>query len=519
MYQVIARRFRPQQFRELLGHEAIVQILKNTIKLKRYHQAYLFSGPRGTGKTTIARLFAKAVNCDNLDSDFEPCSLCSSCAEIKAGQSLDVIEIDGASNRGIDDVRKIIETIAIQASGGHYKIYIIDEVHMLTKEAFNALLKTLEEPPAKVIFIFATTEPHKVLPTILSRCQRFSLCRIPLSTITQKLKNIVKTLDVTADDEALQIIAKQAEGGLRDAESLLDQVIGFEEGAITADKVSRILGLASIDSLFQLNQIIQNNQLTEAAKLAHNLYLSGRDLTHYLDHLIDHFRTLLLVKLKAAEPLALPASLFERYTVEQALFSEESLIAFIEHTLKMAADARQEPINVVKLESLFYKLIRLNRSQPLANLIERLEALEKSGGKIAPAPTPKASLPQPAAPLPHPTAPLPQPAVKPEPPKSAALTPPPEPQKSAPVLQPQAPHPSDVKPPVTSISIDPTPKESDIRGLKPKAAIAPAPKPKPVEAKPVDDTNYPPANISAAKLDTMIHFAAIELEGRITKKG
>lgn len=502
MYQVIARRFRPQQFRELLGHEAIVQILKNTIKLKRYHQAYLFSGPRGTGKTTVARLFAKAVNCANLDSEFEPCSHCPSCTEIKAGQSLDVIEIDGASNRGIDDVRKIIETIAIQASGGRHKIYIIDEVHMLTKEAFNALLKTLEEPPAKVIFIFATTEPHKVLPTILSRCQRFALARIPLSTITQKLKNIVKALEVTADDEALQIIAKQAEGGLRDAESLLDQVIGFEEGAITSDKVSRILGLASIDSLFQLNQIIQNNQLTEAAKLAHSLYLSGRDLTHYLDNLIDHFRSLLLVKLKAAEPLALPATLFERYTAEQAHFSEESLIAFIEHTLKTAAEARHEPINAVKLESLFYKLIRLNRSQPLTNLIERLEMLEKSGGvKTVPAPIPAAAPAQARAPTPPP----PQ-AVKPEPPKAALDTP----------------KPSEVKPPVASISIDPTPKDSDIQGLKPKAAIAPAPapKPKPAEAKqPVDDMNYPSANISPAKLDTMIHFAAIELEGRITKKG
>lgn len=519
MYQVIARRFRPQQFRELLGHEAIVQILKNTIKLKRYHQAYLFSGPRGTGKTTIARLFAKAVNCDNLDSEFEPCSLCPSCLEIKAGQSLDVIEIDGASNRGIDDVRKIIETIAIQASGGRYKIYIIDEVHMLTKEAFNALLKTLEEPPAKVIFIFATTEPHKVLPTILSRCQRFSLTRIPLSTITQKLKHIVNTLDIKAEDEALQIIAKQAEGGLRDAESLLDQVIGFEEGPISAEKVSRILGLASIDSLFQLNQIIQNNRLTDAAKLAQSLYLSGRDLTHYLDHLIDHFRSLLLVKLKAAEPLALPPGLFERYNQEQVHFSEEALIAFIEHTLKMAQDAKQEPISAVKLEALFYKLIRLYRAQPLTNLIERLEALEKSAGKMPPSPAQKEQASFQPAIKPEPQAvPQPHAPIKPEPQAAAPLSP--ETPKIAIPPQINKPQPIEQKPPASSMSIDPTPKESDIKGLKPKAPVSsPLPKPKAPEIKPIEDTTPPQAPISAAKLDTIIHFAAIELEGRITKKG
>ena len=186
MYQIIPRKYRPQAFSSIIGQEAIVITLKNAIRLKRLAHAYLFSGSKGTGKTTLARLFAKALNCKHLDQDGEPCNQCPSCLEITSGHSLDVLEIDGASNRGIDDIRQINETIGYAPASGEYKIYIIDEVHMLTKEAFNALLKTLEEPPPHVKFFFATTEPHKVLPTILSRCQRFDLNRIPEEAMQQK---------------------------------------------------------------------------------------------------------------------------------------------------------------------------------------------------------------------------------------------------------------------------------------------------------------------------------------------
>ena len=491
MYQVIARRFRPQTFKELLGHEAVVQTLKNSLKNNRLAQAYLFSGPRGTGKTSTARVFAKAINCETRTPDFEPCNQCASCHDIKVGQSLDVIEIDGASNRGIDDVRKIIETVAIAASAGRHRIYIIDEVHMLTKEAFNALLKTLEEPPPKVLFLFATTEPHKVLPTIISRCQRFQLVRIPLATIVQKLKMIAVSLNLNVEEEALQLIAKQAEGGLRDAESLFDQIIGYEEGAITSEKAARILGLPSIDSLFQISRLILEGNYAETAKLAQSIYLSGRDLGYFLENLTDHFRSLLLVKLQAHEPLALTAPLLKRYNEEQPLFDTETLIAFIEHTLKVQSESRHEPLNALRLEALFYKLIRLQKTVPLGQLIERLEALEKGN-------------PMPMGTKPVVAAPVAPPIRAPEPPKPA-------PPKVEPV---SIPKPAAV---IESLSVDPTPDEKDLKGMKPKKEVVVTTPSTPPSV--VSSTPPPPSGeIPTAKLDTLLHFAAIELEGRITKK-
>ena len=212
-YQVIARKYRPQTFADVLGQSPIVTTLKNAIKKNRLAHAYLFCGSRGTGKTTLARVFAKALNCLQPTQDGEPCNQCTSCRGIVSGSSMDVLEIDGASNRGIEDIRQINETVGYATSSGKYKIYIIDEVHMLTKEAFNALLKTLEEPPAKVLFFFATTEPHKVLPTILSRCQRFNLSRISPQLIVNKLARIAKDLNAVAEEEALHMIATRAEIG------------------------------------------------------------------------------------------------------------------------------------------------------------------------------------------------------------------------------------------------------------------------------------------------------------------
>src|SRR3984957_4201366 len=229
-YQVLARKYRPQSFQEVLGQEAIITTLKNAIKNNRLAHAYLFCGSRGTGKTTLARIFAKALNCQRPTEDLEPCNVCESCKEITSGSSLDVLEIDGASHRGIDDVRQINDTVGYSCASGKYKIYIIDEVHMLTKEAFNALLKTLEEPPPKVKFFFATTEPHKIPATILSRCQRFNLRRISPSLIVQKLQRIAQDVKAEIDPEALHLIANMADGALRDAESLLDQVLSFTEG-------------------------------------------------------------------------------------------------------------------------------------------------------------------------------------------------------------------------------------------------------------------------------------------------
>ena len=280
-YQVIARKYRPQTFQEVLGQDAIVTTLKNAIRNQRLAHAYLLCGSRGTGKTTLARVFAKALNCQAPTADGEPCGLCSSCKEIATGHSLDVLEIDGASHRGIDDIRRINETVGYASSSGRYKIYIIDEVHMLTKEAFNALLKTLEEPPPRVIFLFATTEPHKVLPTVLSRCQRFNLNRIPITTIVSKLRRIAQEQNIDVEEEALHLLARRADGGLRDAESLFDQIIAFNEGAITTTTVAHVFGMMPKETLFALDLAGKEGRLSAAFDIAHNLFRRKRSTPFY----------------------------------------------------------------------------------------------------------------------------------------------------------------------------------------------------------------------------------------------
>ncbi len=298
MYQNISRKYRPQTFKSIVGQDAIVTTLKNAIKLGKIAPAYLFCGCRGTGKTTFARLFAKALNCQALTEDFEPCNQCPSCLDITQGRSLDVMEIDGASNRGIDDIRQINETVAYASASSKYKIYIIDEVHMLTKEAFNALLKTLEEPPSTVKFFFATTEPHKVLPTITSRCQRYDLHRLTADQIMTKLGQIGADLGATVEKEALQLIAHVAEGGLRDAESLFDQLLCYTNGPLTYDETAKILGISPRSMYFRLDHAVETYNLSFAFELATEVFSSGKDLSAFLDGLIEHYRTILLLKLQ-----------------------------------------------------------------------------------------------------------------------------------------------------------------------------------------------------------------------------
>jgi len=281
-YQVIARKFRPQSFKDVFGQDAIVTTLRNAMKSKRLAQAYLFCGSRGTGKTTLARLLAKALNCQHPLPDQEPCNQCSSCREIISGMSLDVLEIDGASHRGIEDIRQINDAVGY-ASSGNYKVYIIDEVHMLTKEAFNALLKTLEEPPSKVKFFFATTEPHKVPPTILSRCQRFNLNRIPQTLIVKKLRHIAQQLGVQVDEDALHFLAQRAEGGLRDAESLFDQILAFEKGCVTVDSVTATLGLMPREIYFEIDQAGKEGQFVKAFEIADRVFSEGKDLSFFIE--------------------------------------------------------------------------------------------------------------------------------------------------------------------------------------------------------------------------------------------
>ena len=292
-YLVYARKFRPQGFDEVVGQEPIVRTLKNSIEQGRIPQNFLFSGPRGVGKTSTARILSKALNCEKGPTG-EPCDQCVSCKEITQGNSMDVLEIDGASNRGIDEVRSLRETVKFKPVSGRYKIYIIDEVHMLTTEAFNALLKTLEEPPPHVKFIFATTESHKVPLTILSRCQRYNFKRIPTGEMVKKLDEIAKKEKIKVDTKALFLIAKASDGALRDAEGLLDQLVSFSEGKIEEVDVLQILGLAPETAYFQALDAIRSKDVKVVFALVRSVYDDGVDLMQFLKGIFEVFRHLLL---------------------------------------------------------------------------------------------------------------------------------------------------------------------------------------------------------------------------------
>ncbi len=292
VYEVIARKWRPQQFDDVVGQEHVSRTLKNAIKLNRVAHAYLFVGPRGIGKTSIARIFAKAINCQEGPTE-KPCDRCPSCAGIMEGNNLDVREIDGASNRLIDDVRSLREDVRYMPNG-RYKIYIIDEVHMLTIEAFNALLKTLEEPPEHVIFLFATTEPQKVPLTILSRCQRFDLRRIPLRLIVERLALIARAENVEIDHDALLAVARAAEGGLRDAESALDQLIAFQGSKISEENVISVFGLMPRKALEELSSAIFTGDIASLVRSVEQMDRQGKDMHRLLLELLEHCRNLLI---------------------------------------------------------------------------------------------------------------------------------------------------------------------------------------------------------------------------------
>ncbi|HXV28279.1 MAG TPA: DNA polymerase III subunit gamma/tau [bacterium] len=292
-YQIFARKFRPQSFKNLIGQETISMTLRNAIRQERIPQSFLFSGPRGVGKTSTARILAKALNCTKAPTE-EPCGKCTSCTEITQGNSMDVLEIDGASNRGIDEIRNLRETVKFKPSHGRYKIYIIDEVHMLTTEAFNALLKTLEEPPEHVKFIFATTESHKVPLTVLSRCQRFNFKRIPTQDIVKKLETIAKEEGIKYDKNALYLIAKASEGALRDAESLLDQLATFSQDKIREEDVLLMLGLASDEVYLSILTAIIDKDAKKIFSQVHDFYHQGGDVVQLAKGLFEIFRHLLL---------------------------------------------------------------------------------------------------------------------------------------------------------------------------------------------------------------------------------
>jgi len=375
-YQALTRRYRPQTFHQVRDQKAIVTTLKHAIALQRVSHAYLFCGSRGVGKTTLARIFAKALNCKNLSEDFEPCNRCSSCQEITSCQSLDVLEIDGASNRGIDDIRELNETALYSPSHGSYKIYIIDEVHMLTKEAFNALLKTLEEPPDKVKFFFATTEPHKIPATIISRCQRFDLRRISLQSMCEQLRAIAEELSITLEEEALYALAKSADGSLRDAESLLDQMLCTNHSVITFDHVAEILGLSSHEALFTLDTAFHTQDIHLGLQLATTLYEEGKNLPHFLEMLTEHYQLLLKHHLGAPLFHSLPAHYKESYQKAASIYTKEQCLYILEYLLEWLEKFSKLPCQHIHLELILLHIIRSKQRIFLDDLVKELKALQ-----------------------------------------------------------------------------------------------------------------------------------------------
>lgn len=512
-YQVLARKYRPQLFSQVLGQDAIVTTLKNAIKRSRIAHAYLFCGMRGTGKTTLARVFAKALNCLSPTEDLEPCNVCSSCKEITSGNSLDVLEIDGASHRGIDDIRQINETVGYATASGKYKIYIIDEVHMLTKEAFNALLKTLEEPPPKVKFFFATTEPHKLPTTILSRCQRFNLNRIPSGDIIGKLGRIAQEQGSNVSEDALRLIAKRAEGGLRDAESLLDQILAFHEGDVDAESVAQVLGIVTRDSFFLLDQAGKAGDLKVAFEIAYQVVSQGKDIPNFIESLTEHFRNILMVKLAGKEAPYLPLSESERekYVLTAKLYSQEQCLTILDFLVESQTQ-RYAGAERVMLEALLLRILRSHQRVPVDLIVKRLAELEQGLSGVIPQETRAklgvASIPAALAmPVEHSVPPkaveAPPQRVEPKPIAPAALIP--QPSVSAKSV---------------SMTEDPTPSKADlgIRAAKPVT-------PKPIEkvSAPVELGSRPTEEARAAtaqqqgKYDTMLQFATVELEGTIKK--
>jgi len=293
-YLVTARKWRPSKFSEVVGQEHVTATLLNSLKLGRVAHAYIFAGPRGIGKTTVARILAKAINCLN-PQDYEPCNECEMCVEISNGRSIDVLEIDGASNRGIDEVRDLRESVRYTPTKAKYKVYIIDEVHMLTKEAFNALLKTLEEPPPHILFIFATTEPHRVPSTILSRCQRFDFRRIEIQKIIERLKLIAQQDKIQIDDDSLFTIAKKANGSLRDALSIFDQVVSFCGEKIKFEDVIKALNIIDQEIFFRVTDIVKEKNIKAGLELVDEITKLGYDFQEFLTGLSEHLRNFLVV--------------------------------------------------------------------------------------------------------------------------------------------------------------------------------------------------------------------------------
>lgn len=377
-YQALYRQWRPRTFAEVVGQEHVTRTLLNALRSQRLVHAYLFCGPRGTGKTSTAKILAKAVNC-RAPREGEPCNECPNCLRINAGNSLDVLEIDAASNRGIDEIRELIEKIPLGPVEGRYKVYIIDEVHMLTPEAFNALLKTLEEPPAHALFILATTEPRKVLPTILSRCQRFDFHPLTATAITGRLQQVAKANNVQIEGAALSLLARKAAGGLRDALSLLDQVLATSTGNIvTAEQVATVLGTARLDTLLAITDALAAGESQRMLHLIDEALGSGIEPQRLLEDLLEHARNLLLLQIDpgAGEFTGLLPEEVEQVVAQAQKFTSRRLLELMERLQEGVAGLRWNNQPRILLEMTLTGFL-LSPGPSLDELIRRVNELEK----------------------------------------------------------------------------------------------------------------------------------------------
>lgn len=375
-YQVSARKWRPQNFSEVIGQGHIVQTLKNALLNNRIGHAYLFSGTRGVGKTTMARIFAKALNCVKGPTP-EPCNECEMCRDITGGYCPDVVEIDGASNTGVDDVRELRENVKYASSKGKYKVYIVDEVHMLTKSAFNAFLKTLEEPPAHIIFIFATTEPNKIPETVISRCQYFEFKRISINDVVEQLMLITKKEGIKVSRDILTLIAKNAEGSMRDALVAMDQILSFSDGTIKEEDVKIILGFVGREVLSSFMNSIIKKDIQNILKLVKELTINGTDLKIFCKEFLEYIRNLMVIKV-ATEPsslIELSTAEIEHFKSEAEKISIEELQQMFNIILKTENDIKYASQPSLVIEMALIKMTQIGKVMAIDEILKRLENL------------------------------------------------------------------------------------------------------------------------------------------------
>ena len=470
MYQVLYRKYRPRSFEDVYGQDHVTDTLRNELRMNRVHHAYLFTGSRGTGKTTCAKILAKAVNCLDI-RDGDPCGECANCRGIDSGEILDVVEMDAASNRGIDDIRAIIDEVAFAPARAKYRVYIVDEVHMLSRDAWNALLKTLEEPPAHVVFILATTEVNKIPETILSRCQRFDFHRISPADISARLHEIAGKEGVTLSDEAALLIAVIADGAMRDAISLLDRCIGISTD-VSAEVVRSAAGLAAQGHIFELANCVINKNAQKALEIVDSLYKDSKDMASLCEELQGHFRSLMLIKTvsRPRELVVMSDREFDAAVAQAAYLSLADVIYDMDVLSRARSVMRDSASPRTELEMALVKLCSPELDQTDNALFARVTALEKTvkllqSGAVT------------AAPAVLPSAPVSEPVVKTEPIKTPDTVPvkedKPEPvtEESKPVQPEPQPVIDESEPPAETIPEPPTPVEP----AQPVQPISPAP--------------------------------------------